>query len=68
MHSIDADGEPLDCCSNGNNPFDLTFDPDSAAVCFPIPISTNDPSYRGSKTCMNFARSESAPDIGKTNF
>ena len=60
---LGANGQPIDCCSNGKNPFDLTFDPDTVAVCFPIQIPRNDPFYRGKKTCMNFARSETAPDI-----
>ena len=60
---LGANGQPIDCCSNGNNPFDLTFEPDTVAVCFPIQIPRNDPFYRGKKTCMNFARSETAPDM-----
>ena len=60
---LGANGQPIDCCSNGKNPFDLTFDPDTVAVCFPIQIPRNDPFYRGKKTCMNFARSETAPDM-----
>jgi len=58
-----ANGQPIDCCSNGKNPFDLTFDPDTVAVCFPIQIPINDAFYKGKKTCMNFARSETAPDM-----
>ena len=65
---IGEDGEPINCCSNGNNPFDLTFDPNSAAVCLPIEIPRNDPFYRGGRTCMNLARSQGAPDIGKSNY
>ena len=30
----DADGAPLDCCSNVNNPFDNMFDPDRAGGIF----------------------------------
>ena len=60
---LGANGQPIDCCSNGKNPFDLTFDPDTVAVCFPIQIPINDAFYKGKKTCMNFARSETAPDM-----
>ena len=46
---LGANGQPIDCCSNGKNPFDLTFYPDTVAVCLPIQIPRNDPFYRGKK-------------------
>ena len=57
----DDNGRPIDCCANANiNKFD---DEAASTVCFPIRIPTNDRFFRGKRTCMNFARSESGLDL-----
>ena len=53
----------LDCCHDVEDPFDPNFDTTRDAVCYPIQIPPNDAHFKGKKTCMNFARSETALDI-----
>jgi len=49
----------IQCCGR-NGAFPATFD---AEKCSPIRMATNDPFWRGRKTCMNFARSLSSPSL-----
>jgi len=49
----------IQCCGR-NGAFPRTFD---AEKCSPIRMFSNDPFWRGQKTCMNFARSMSSPSL-----
>ena len=49
----------IQCCGR-NGAFPRSFD---AEKCSPIRIMSDDPFWRGRKTCMNFARSLSSPGL-----
>ena len=49
----------IQCCGR-NGAFPRSFD---AEKCSPIRMFSNDPFWRGRKTCMNFARSLSSPGL-----
>jgi len=48
-----------DCC-RPDGKFPSRF---SSEKCFPVRISTNDPFWRGARTCMEFSRSLSSPSL-----
>ena len=47
-------------CCNKDGSFPDTFDSNK---CFPIEVPSDDPFWKGSKRCMDFARSLSAPSL-----
>jgi len=49
----------IQCCGK-NGAFPASFDPEK---CSPIRMFSNDPFWKGRKTCMNFARSLSSPGL-----
>jgi peroxidase len=53
--------EPIDCCCKYS--FDKKNNDETAAVCLPIKIPSNDPFFKNKTDCMNFARSKVSLDI-----
>jgi peroxidase len=53
----DDSGEAIDCCARSGSAFSQF----ASVECFPIPIPANDRVFRIS--CMNFARSQTAPRL-----
>jgi len=51
--------QDTDCCRS-NGKFPSSF---NSEKCFPMRISRSDPFWRGVKTCMEFSRSLSAPNL-----
>ena len=51
-----GDGRDLDCCSN-------IAGSEFSSFCSPISIPSNDPFFRGQKSCMNFVRSSPGPAL-----
>jgi peroxidase len=51
-----SDGQDIDCCSPNSVG-------DFSSVCYPIQVSSDDPFFRGDKSCINLVRSTPAPAL-----
>ena len=57
----ESSGNGIDCCKGDFFKENLTLS--ESLVCFPIRIPSNDPVYKNKKTCLNFVRSVSSPQL-----